>query len=264
MTIITISRGSYNRGKEVAEKVAERLGWECLSRDRLIDESDEFHDPAIKLVRNILDANRILDRFPHGKERYSTMIQAKLLTVFQRDNIVYHGLAGHHLLKDISHQFKVRVIADIETRVAEEMEREEISASEARYTLIKDDEERRKWSLYLHGIDTWDPQNYDLVIKVGSLSVADAVEIIVNTARLPRYQASGEALAKVRDKALAARAKNELFQYPNAAVSAKEGVVTVELKAPGDQKEHMVSKIRESVSSIEGVAGVEVRVSPFF
>jgi hypothetical protein len=35
LPIITISRGSYSKGREIAEKVAERLGYECLSRDLL-------------------------------------------------------------------------------------------------------------------------------------------------------------------------------------------------------------------------------------
>ncbi len=37
MSIISISRGSYSRGKEVAEKVASKLGYECLSRYILLD-----------------------------------------------------------------------------------------------------------------------------------------------------------------------------------------------------------------------------------
>jgi hypothetical protein len=36
MSIITISRGSYSRGKEVAEKVAAALGYECISREILL------------------------------------------------------------------------------------------------------------------------------------------------------------------------------------------------------------------------------------
>jgi cytidylate kinase len=63
----------------------------------------------------------------------------------QKDNVVYHGLAGHFFLQDISHVLKVRVIADLEDRVKEELKREGISAEEARYILKKDDDERRKW-----------------------------------------------------------------------------------------------------------------------
>jgi hypothetical protein len=41
MAIITISRGSYSKGKEVAEKVAEHLGYECLSREVILDASGQ-------------------------------------------------------------------------------------------------------------------------------------------------------------------------------------------------------------------------------
>lgn len=264
MPIITISRGSYYKGKQVAEKVAENLGWECFSRDSLIDGSELFHDSEFKLVRNILDATTILDRFPYGKERYVQVIRAALLDFFSKDNVVYHGLAGRHFLGDISHQLKVRIIADIETRVAEEMERENISADEARLTLKKDDEERRKWSLYLHGVDTWDPKHYDLVINIGSLTVDDAVDIIRNTALLPRFQATGESLAKARDMALEARAKAELFQYPNAVVFARDGKVAVELKAPDEQKEDIVAIVEAAIGKLNDVEGVEVCVVPYF
>ena len=58
MTIITISRGSYSRGKEIAESVADRMRYECLARDVLLETMDEFHIPEIKLVRAIHDAPR--------------------------------------------------------------------------------------------------------------------------------------------------------------------------------------------------------------
>ena len=39
MPIITISRGSYSKGKEVAEKVARKLGYRCIARDAIIETS---------------------------------------------------------------------------------------------------------------------------------------------------------------------------------------------------------------------------------
>ena len=38
MSIITISRGSYSKGKEIAEKVAEELGFECIAREIILVE----------------------------------------------------------------------------------------------------------------------------------------------------------------------------------------------------------------------------------
>jgi len=88
MSIITISRGSYSRGKEVAEKIAQRLGYECVSRDVLIEASDEFNIPEIKLVRAIHDSPSVLDRFTHGKEKYVSYIRAAVLKRDMKDNVV--------------------------------------------------------------------------------------------------------------------------------------------------------------------------------
>jgi hypothetical protein len=78
MAIITITRGSYSRGKEVAEKLAQELGYECISREILLEASEEFNIPEIKLVRAIHDAPSILERFTQGKERYVAYIRAAL------------------------------------------------------------------------------------------------------------------------------------------------------------------------------------------
>ena len=43
MAIITISRGSYSKGKEIAEKVAQQLGYECIARRVLLEASEEFN-----------------------------------------------------------------------------------------------------------------------------------------------------------------------------------------------------------------------------
>ena len=66
MSIITISRGSYNRGKEVAEKVAERLGYDCIAREVLVEASEQFNIPEIKLLITIQDAPSILERSAMG------------------------------------------------------------------------------------------------------------------------------------------------------------------------------------------------------
>ena len=76
MPIITISRGSYHRGKSVAEKLAEKLGYSCSSRDQILENLDEFHLPEIKMVRGLDDAFSVLDRFAHGKKRFSTAMRS--------------------------------------------------------------------------------------------------------------------------------------------------------------------------------------------
>jgi cytidylate kinase len=205
MSIITISRGSYSKGKEVAEKVCQRLGYECVERDAIIDASKEFNILEIRLIRAIHDAPTILERFNYSKEKYLAYLQLAMLERFQKDNIVYHGLGGHFFVRNISHVLKVRIIADMKDRVKLEMERERISREEALRILKNDDNERRKWSKYLYGIDTWDPSLYDLVIHIRKITTDDAADIICRTVGLEHFRTTPESQKALNSLLLAAR-----------------------------------------------------------
>lgn len=212
MSIITITRGSYSRGKEVAERLAKKLGYECIARDILLEASEEFNIPEIKLIRAIHDSPKVLERFFGGSERYVKYYRSALLQHARKDNIVYHGLAGHFFLRDIPHVLKIRINADIHTRVREEMAREKISAEDALYVLKKDDEERRKWSMQVYGMDPWDSRLYDMVINICTLTLDDAVDLIYGVLQKSTFKTTPASQKQVDDLALAAKNQIELIK----------------------------------------------------
>jgi len=255
MSIITISRGSYSQGTTVATKVASTLGYGCIGREILLDASKEFNIPEIKLVRAIENAPSILERFTYGKEKYVAYIQAAILKHLQKDNMVYHGFAGHFFVRGIPHVLKVRIIADIEDRVRREMEEKGVSRKEALRLLKNIDEERRKWSLHLYGIDTWDSGLYDLVIHIGRISVDDAVQIIAYTLRLPQFQTTPESQKALANLALAAEVKAALVnRKPDVEVMAQEGIVYI-LTTVGESQDPALILDLERIA--KGVAGVK-------
>jgi cytidylate kinase len=260
MSIITISRGSYSRGKEVAEKLAQTLGYRCISRDVLLEASEKFNITEIKLIRAVHDAPSVFERFTYGKERYVAYIKAALLKHVQKDNVVYHGLAGHFFLKEIPHVLKVRIIADLEDRVQEEMRRENISADEARAIIKKDDEERRRWSLALYGIDTWDTKLYDLVvhIKAKAFTVDDAVNLILCAAKLPCFQTTPESQRVLDDLTLAAQVQAALVEdFPTVEVDAHGSEVYVSIKGSLAEQEEVIGSIKRLANI---AVGLEVKV----
>jgi cytidylate kinase len=258
MPIITISRGSYSRGKDVAEKLAQKLGYKCISRDILLEASEQFNIPEIKLIRAIHDAPSILERFTYGKERYVAYIRSTLLKHVQKDNVVYHGLAGHYFLQGIPHVIKVRILADLEDRVQEEMRRENIPAAEARYILKKDDDERRRWGMQVFGVDTWDPLLYDMVLHIKTLTVDDAVDLISHAAQLPHFQATPESQRLIDDLALAAGVESALVEeFPSAKVDVNQGEVFVSIKGNLAQEEETIATVRRIAHR---VAGIDVKV----
>jgi cytidylate kinase len=263
MSILTISRGSYSRGKDVAEKVARRLGYECVSRDVLIEASDEFNIPEIKLVRAIHDSPSVLDRFTHGKEKYVAYIRAAVLKRVLKDNVVYHGLAGHFFLQEIPHVLKVRIIADFEDRVKEEMKRENISAEKARYTLKKDDEERRKWGLSLYGADTTDSRLYDMVLHIKTFAVEDAVEILFQAANRPCFRSTPQSQKVLENLSLAAQVQAALVAgFPSVRVTARGGKIFVSnVETSLLMEREVIAEVTKLTRRVPGVEEVTVNTT---
>jgi len=228
MSIVTISRGSYSKGKDVAEKLAQKLQYDCVSREILLEASEEFNIPEISLVRAIHDSPSVLERFRHGKERYISYYQYALLKHVQKDNVIYHGLAGQYFLRAVPHLLKVRILASMEDRIQEVMRRDQVSAREAEHILAKDDDERRRWGLKLYGIDTWDSRLYDVVLLIDRLSVDDAVDLIAETIAKPVFQTTTESQQALDNQVLCAKIHAMLVNFSlMIEVQVKDGVVTL-------------------------------------
>ncbi len=264
MSIITISRGSHSFGKETAEKLAEKLGYECISREILLEASEQFGVPEIKLTHAIHDSFGFLDRFTYGKKKYIAYIRSALLSHLQKGDMVYHGLAGHFFLQDVAHVLKVRIIADIESRVQDVKQRDGVSEEQALHLLKKDDDARQKWSHDLYGIDTQNPKLYDMVLHIGKMTVNDAVDIIAHTVRLPFLETTPASRQQLDDLALEARIEAALVNdYPTIRVSAENGQVSVTVKGSIEETREVGKQIEKAIKSIEGVQNVSVKVSAF-
>jgi cytidylate kinase len=264
MSVITISRGSYSKGKEIAEKLASQLNYKCISRDLLLETSEHFNISEVKLIRAIHDAPSVFDRFKYGKQMYINFIRAEFLEHIQKGNVVYHGLAGHFFIQGIPNILKVRIIANIEDRVKEEMARENISEKEARYLLVQDDEERKKWSMSLYGIDTKDASLYDMVLHIDNLSVNDAVDILVDTARRPCFQLTEKSQKTMNDYYLAAKAQARLFEsVPGAEVSCKNEIIYVTVETALALEQETIDKVNLLLKNMQGIKGVRTNIIPY-
>lgn len=264
MAVITISRGSYSHGKEIAENVAEKLGYDCISREILIEASKDFNIPEIKLFHAIHDSPTFLDRIIFRKEKYIAYIQAAILKHLKKDNVVYHGFAGHFFVQDVAHVLKIRIIASMAERVKVVMQRNRLSREKAVKYIHKIDEQRRKWSQQLYGIETADPTLYDMVINIGHLTLDDAVDIICHKAGLKRFQTTPQSRRKIEDLSLAAIAKAAIIErFPSSQVSCQNAVVCIRIETALALEEKATAEIKEILKEFAEIKEVRVGVVPF-
>jgi cytidylate kinase len=264
MGIITISRGSYSKGSEIAEKLAGELGYECVSREVLLKASEDFNIPEVALNHAMRDAPSILDHIKFGKKKYIAFIRQAFLEYLQKDNIVYHGLAGQFFTTGITNVLKVRITANLEYRINVVMKRENVSKDQARQIVQNLDEARRKWSMYLYGIDTKAPELYDILLHVDCIQVDCAVDILSKISKGHGFQTTTESQNKLKDMLIAAQAYSLIVNnFPKAKVVCKNGKVIISVESSLAAEKTLSEKFSKLIKNIDGVKEVITFVIPF-
>ena len=98
MAIVAISRGSYTGGIAVAERLATELGHPCTSREVVLDDMDSGVDER-ELQSTLQDPPRFWEKTPGRIPAHLNLVRAALLRRAQAGGLVYHGYAGHLLLR---------------------------------------------------------------------------------------------------------------------------------------------------------------------
>ncbi|MBL7203300.1 MAG: cytidylate kinase-like family protein [Desulfobacteraceae bacterium] len=265
MSIITITRGSYSRGEEVAKKVADRLGYRCISRETLLKASNEFSIPKIKRFLSFEKGPSEFELTTSQKEKFLAYVQLILLRDFQKDDVVHHGVGGHFIVRGIEHGLKVLVIENIEDTAGVVMEREGLSRKDALILLKRSDEPIIEWGRHIWGIHPWDSKLYDLIIHTKKISVDFAVDTICRTVELESFHTTPESQKAVNDRLLSAEAKWALIDLnPYAEVFSDDGSVTVmtvlETASSKSQEERdkLVDQIGKIVKKLPGVKEVTI------
>ena len=222
MPIITIYQGASGEGQELAESVAEALGYRCIGREVLVEASRRYDVPEAKL-------NEIVEKGPHWWDRllqdlrpYRIALQATLCELAQDGKVVYHGHLAHELLPALGHVLKVLLTAPLDYRIKQVRARQNLSDTAARHYIEEVDNARSRRLMAMFGTDWRDPNRYDLILNIGKMSREAARQMIVEAAKLEEYQPTTESKQKFDDFALSSRAHAVLFASPEVRGSALE------------------------------------------
>ena len=232
MAIITISRGTFSGGKELAECLENKLGFKCLSREVLVEAARRYGAQLENLTRALNDKPGILEGMTSERVHYLAYIQAALIKDARDERLVYHGHAGQLLLRDVPHVLRVRVIAGMEYRIKAAMERNKLSREQAVEYIKKVDSDRVRWTKFLYHADWYDLSLYDLAINLDKIGMSGACDMISLIVQREEFQPTPQSQKKLGDLALAtdirARiAANETISDKDVEIEADDGAVTI-------------------------------------
>jgi cytidylate kinase len=232
MPVITVSRGTYSGGKELAECVAARISAPCLSREILVEAAEKFGVAEHILVEALSKPPSVFERFSRQRDVYLAFVRATLLQHAATGSFVYHGHAGHLLLTDVVNLIRVRIVAPMSYRIPAAMKQLGVDEKKAIAHIEKVDRERERWVRFLYHVQWEDSSLYDLVLNLEQVKIEEACDIVSAMTSLKRFAWTEESKRKVGDMALAALvvaelAKDECTRGSALDVSSCSGIVTI-------------------------------------
>ncbi len=244
----------------LAESLAQRLGYRCIDRDQIIQKAAAWGVSQDDLRTAIERPPTFLGQSHHTKYIYLAFIQAALTEEVRTGNAIYHGLAGHLLLGKGPHILRTRIIAPMEFRIGRLQDRLKRNRKEAIDYIEKMDEDRRKWTRFLYGVDWRDASLYDIVLNLEQISLEEACDVICSASQLKYFEFTPESQRTMNDLATASRVKANLAMDPATSnvqfeVVAQGGSVSIKGDIVGPAQ---VKKVGSLVRAIPGVTEVHL------
>ena len=259
MAIITISRGSFAGGKAIAERLGERLDYPVLGREEVLQSAArEYGINESELTTALNESPSFWRQVPGKRIAFVKCVTAALLDHAKDGNLIYHGNVGHLLLEGIDHVLRVRVIADLEFRVAAAMEKRGLPRNKAEAYILSVDQDRKRWVQLLYGIDWESPSHYSVILNLSQIGVDGAVDTIAGMTQLDGLQPTAESGKRYADLLLECRVWAALAREPKTRssgidVTADDGAIRIVGSVRTGEAGSLVPEIAQTVEGVKSV-----------
>ncbi len=260
MSVITISKQLGSLGTEIAQAVANRLGYQYVDKERIEKSLTGYGVPAITIEK--LDEKKppFWDFYQLQRRRFLHSLEAVIYEFARNGNVVIVGRGGQVLLKDLPGVFNVRIMAPWDVRLERILPLEGGDEKKATRLLHRSDHDSAGFLRTFFDVN-WESQDlYDLIINTAKLSVESGTNVIIKSISSPEIQEGGkEVEAKLADLALTQKVEAILMRilemgFGNVTVKVKGGVVSLNGHVTSDTlKENSL----QAIAQVEGVNRVE-------
>jgi len=264
MSIVAISETAGSNAIEIGRSLAAALGYTFADREIIEKAAEGFGAGVTTLTHATEEKPTLWEHLTDTQRRYVTYVEATILQMAARDNVVLAGRASTIVLSGLSHVLRVRITASERVRVERLEHRHELVHEAAVDYMQRSDRERAARVKFIYGVDVENPLLYDLVLNSDHLSVGRCVAVIREALREDRFQSTEDSRRTTLDLSLVAQAKAALLANPmtrplSLVVECRDAVVTlggsVGTSAGRRAAEEIVARIldvRKVVSRIHG------------
>lgn len=185
ISVITVSREPGSGGKLIAQKIAEKLGFDLFHREVIHEMAESAQ--AKKMLMETLDekglsviedliSSLVYDRYLWPDE-YLKHLMKVIGTIGKHGRAVIMGRGANFILQK-ERAFRIRVIAPLERRIQNVMKEYGSSEEETRRRVLRTESDRMSFIRKYFNTSITDPMNYDLIINTDTMGLDMAVKAV--------------------------------------------------------------------------------------
>jgi cytidylate kinase len=264
MSIVAISETVGSQADEIGRALARRLGYEFEDREIIAKAAERFGESLLELTHVTEEKPGLLERFTHARDHYLSAVEATVLDMAARDNVILCGRSAALLLARFPHVFRVRITAPASVRAARVAHHHGFTTEASVEFVRQTDHERAARVRFLYHVDWDDLLQYDMTLNTERVSVERAVSLLATALDDPRYRATPRAQRELADLSLTALAKATLQANPatrplRVFVTCKDGHCSVSGLVDTEEQRQLVQDV---LSALPGVTGLVNEVVP--
>lgn len=275
MAIITLSRQLGCSGSQVAEDIAEQLGYQTVGKKEITDMIVKYTDQYSQELKSQKKLERaeeevqagLFERLRHDHSSYVNLLTSLIYDIAGQDKTIIKGHGAQIVLSKQPHVFHVRLTGSFDFRVSRIENQRQLNREAAEQLVKKDDRDRMGLKRYLFHRDLTGPKWYDVVIDIEKIGVRDVVNMIVIATRslekgfpttqtwLESMRARGltNLVRAVVKKAMPDMTEVEVIASTNGIVTLYGNVAREKEKKSLEQRVRSLPKVQDVVNNIKVV-----------
>lgn len=212
MPVIAMTREMGSDGREVAQRVADKLGLTLILHHLIEHDVAEHLHVRDSAVHHLLEGGAtLLERLQVGSKRLANYTAEEILELASRGNVLIRGWGACVVLRDVPHVARVRVCTPMELRERAVMQRHAVKdRSAARDEIARNDTAHKRSLQKAYGAEWDDPLLYDLVLNTKHNSIETCVKLVCALVDSPEFQETTASRAILNDKTLEAHVRIKL------------------------------------------------------
>jgi cytidylate kinase len=269
MHFITFSRKMGANGSEIARQVAEKLGYNFYDTEAIEKAAREmgFLESVKEIDKKVPSIFQRL--FTHKPTIELDRLTSVIYELALKGDAVFLGRGSQILLKSFNCALHIRVVASLEKRVQNLLERG-FHREAALKVIEQTDHERGSFIKFAFGVDWENPGLYDVILNMDKLSVQLALNIVIQMARSEDIKVcSIDAMKSIEMMGLTHRAEAALIEAgltygPTTSISisvSDPGKIRLSGLVEDQATKTRAEKVLKNIKGIESIEN-KIHVAP--